>query len=366
MEKKERLLSLDVFRGITIAGMILVNNPGSWADIYPPLRHAAWNGCTPTDLVFPFFLFIVGVAITLSLTKRKSKGDSDGQLMKHIFRRSLILFALGVFLNGFPWFELSTLRIPGVLQRIALVYFFSSWIFLKADVKKIAWISVACLLIYWVLMTIVPVPGRGAPGFEPENNLAAWFDNLLLGGHLWRYTKVWDPEGILSTIPAISSGLAGVLTGYLILNIKEKKDLLLYMFLGGNLLMFGGYLWDGIFPMNKNIWSSSYVLYTSGLALVFLSVLYYFIDYKKIKWWSKPFIVYGINAIAVYVLSGIMGRLFYLIKFDDVSLKTIIYNSVFASWLSPVNASLFYALFYVTFWLGIMWIFYRKNIIIKV
>lgn len=369
--KSERLMSLDVFRGITIAGMILVNNPGTWGDIYPALRHAEWHGCTPTDLIFPFFLFIVGVAITYSLSKRKAEGDDQTKLILQILRRSAVLFLLGLVLSGFPYFDLSTIRIPGVLQRIAIVYLITSLIFLKVDIRNQSIIAVSLLLIYWVLMTLVPVPGYGSANLEPTTNLAAWLDNLLLGGHLWSSTKVWDPEGILSTIPAISTALSGVLTGHLLRSELDKTTKTVWMFIAGNILLVTGYVWDMWFPLNKSIWTSSYVVYTSGLALNFLAVCYWFIDVQGYKKWAIPFRVYGLNAITVFFLSGIVGRLLYMIKIpsgggEEISLKSFFFNNLFLSWLEPINASLLWALTYVLIWLGLMWILYRKNIFIKV
>lgn len=371
MEKKERLISLDVFRGITIAGMILVNNPGSWGSVYPPLLHAKWNGCTPTDLVFPFFLFIVGIAITLSLSKRKEHGDDQTKIMLNILRRSAILFGLGLILSGFPKFDFSTIRIPGVLQRIAVVYLISSFIFLKTNLKVQTILMFTFLVVYWLLMTLVPVPGVGAANLEPTTNLAAWLDNLLMNGHLWKSKKVWDPEGILSTLPAISSALIGILTGHLLISKEDKIHKTVWLFVAGSFAMLFGYIWDGWFPMNKSLWTSSYVLYTGGLALNFLAICYWFIDVKGIKWWIKPFQVYGMNAITVFFLSGIFGRLLYLIKFTnsegiEVPLKQILYQSIFLSWLTPINASLFWALSYILIWLGLMWILYAKKIFIKV
>src|SRR5690606_11190667 len=254
-QKSTRLLSLDVFRGITIAGMILVNNPGSWSHIYPALGHAKWHGVTPTDLIFPFFLFIVGVAITYSLTKRKERGDNQNKLLLQIFRRSVILFALGIILHGFPNYDFSDIRIPGVLQRIAVVYFFASLIFLKGSIKTVTYIAAALLIIYWMLMALVPVPGVGYPNFEPATNLGAWLDNLLLHGHLWKSTRVWDPEGILSTIPAISTALIGVVTGNWLRKKINEAEKVVWMFVWGSFLMLGGIIIDMWFPINKSIWT---------------------------------------------------------------------------------------------------------------
>lgn len=371
--KSNRLLSLDVFRGITIMGMILVNNPGTWSAIYPPLKHAPWHGCTPTDWIFPFFLFIVGVAITLSLSKRKQQGAPKGKLYGKIFYRAGMLFLLGLLLAGFWEYDLSTIRIPGVLQRIGVVYLITAILFLNFDFKKLVYIGVACLIVYWFLMTLVPVPGVGYPNLEPETNLAAWLDNLLLGGHLWSGTKVWDPEGILSTIPAIGTCIMGVLTGYLLRSQKDEKEKVLQMFAYGIGAIVVGYIWDIWFPFNKNIWTSSYVLYTGGLALVFLAMCYYLIDMKGYKWWIKPFQVYGMNAITVFFASGIVGRLLYKIKIagpdgNPMELKTYIFNNFFVNTLGlePINASLAYAIVFILVWLGLMWILYAKKIFIKI
>ena len=378
-----RLLSLDVFRGITIASMILVNNPGSWQYVYPPLRHASWNGCTPTDLVFPFFLFIVGVAITLSMTKRKDEGARQASLIFQIFKRSILIFLIGLFLNGFPDFNFASIRIPGVLQRIALVYLISSIIFLKTDWKFILSISVFFLFFYWILITLIPVPGIGNPDLSKSvlldpvtnqktaPNIIAWLDNLLLGGHLWGATKIWDPEGLLSTIPAISTCLSGVLLGKFLQNSMDNIQKTVWIFISANLLIFTGMIWDLSFPFNKSIWTSSYVLFTSGIALNVFAFCYWFADIKKIIWWTKPFVIYGTNAIAVYFLSGIFSDLLYTIKIYDAagnskSLGGAIYNSLFTPFFSPYVASLLWALVYVLFWLAIMWLFYRKKIFIRI
>lgn len=370
-QKSTRLLSLDVFRGITIAGMILVNNPGAWGSIYPPLEHAKWNGCTPTDLIFPFFLFIVGVAITYSLSKRKERGDDQFKLMLQVFRRGAMLFLLGLILQGFPYYDLSVIRIPGVLQRIAVVYFFASFLFLKSSIKTISIIAVVLLIFYWLAMTLIPVPGVGYANLEPATNLGAWIDNNLLSGHLWSATKVWDPEGIFSTIPAVSTALFGILTGYWLRKKMDDTTKVVWMFIFGNIGLLLGYIWDFWFPINKSIWTSSYVVYTAGLALHFLAFCYWFIDVKGIKWWTKPFVVYGLNAITVFFASGIIGRLMTIIKLttatgEEITLKTYIFENFFHSWLSTINASLAYALVYVIIWLGLMWILYAKKIFIKV
>ena len=378
MKPSERLLSLDVFRGITIMGMILVNNPGTWGAIYPPLKHAAWNGCTPTDLIFPFFLFIVGVAISYSLSKRKAQGGDMKSLYLNIFRRTVILFVLGLILAGFPFgllfgheFSWSTIRIPGVLQRIAIVYMISSILFLTTNTKFQYWFTGGVLVIYTVLMSLISVPGVGYANFEPTTNLAAWLDRLLLGSHLWSGTKVWDPEGILSTLPAIGTAMLGIFTGNWLRSEKDQTTKTVWLYVWGSILMVAGWVWDGWFPINKNIWTSSYVLYTGGLALNFLAFCYWFIDVKKITWWIKPFQVYGLNAITVFFLSGIVGRMMYMIKWENaegtmISVKDYLFQTFFLSWLQPINASLAWAIAYILIWLGLMWILYAKKIFIKV
>ncbi len=365
---KNRLDSLDAFRGITIAGMILVNNPGSWSNVYIPLLHASWHGWTPTDLIFPFFLFIVGVSITFSLKKQLSVHDRKFVYIK-IFRRTLILFGLGLFLNGFPYFNLETIRIPGVLQRIAIVYCVSSLIAMNTQLKTQAWITAGLLFLYWGIMKLIPVPGFGAGDLSVEGNLAAYVDNHLLHGHLWR--EHWDPEGILSTIPAIATGLSGVLIGHLLNSNKDRKDITAWMFVIGWIAIIVGLFWGIFFPINKSLWTSSYVVFTSGAALQFLGFCYYLMDVKEMKRWANFGIIYGRNAITVFVLSGLVAKMLYLIKLpgadgNTISLKGWIYNNAFLSIAEPINASLIFAIVNILFWLGIMAILDYKRIYIKI
>jgi predicted acyltransferase len=365
---QKRLVSLDAFRGITIAGMILVNNPGSWSAIYSPLGHAAWHGWTPTDFIFPFFLFIVGVAITLSQKKQLEKHDRKYLYLK-ILRRTLIIFGLGLILHLIPYFNFSAIRIPGVLQRIAIVYGISAVITMNTNLKVQAWITGGLLIFYWGLMKLIPVPGYGAGDLSVEGNLAAHIDNFLLHGHMWKET--WDPEGILSTIPAIATGLSGVLTGHLLRINKEKSEIAGWMFVIGWLAIVVGLFWDIVFPINKALWTSSYVVFTTGAALQFLGFCYFLIDVKGYQKWAYPAVVYGMNAIAVFVLSGLLAKMMVFIKFTTsdgsvISLKTWIYENLLASWASPVNASLIFAVCNVLFWLVIMIIFYKKKIFIKI
>jgi len=379
----ERLLSLDIFRGLTIAGMILVNNPGSWQYVYPPLRHAAWNGCTPTDLIFPFFIFIVGVSITLSLGKKKTNNALPKDIALKILKRTFLIFIVGLFLNTFPSFDFTKIRIPGVLQRIAIVYMISSFLFLKTGWKTISVTALLCLIFYWLVISYLPPPGQTAPnlnfplaidpvtGIKSPANIAGWIDNKLLGGHLWGSTKVWDPEGILSTIPAVSTCLIGILAGYFLKRELSGTKKALWLLIAGNALILVSFLWNLILPFNKSLWTSSFVLLTGGIALWIFGLIYWAVDVKKIKWWTKPFCVYGTNAIAVYFLSGIFIRCINYIKIAEPGggssgLSGYIYYHFFVPNFTPLNASLAWAVSYVLFWLAVMWIFYSKRIFIKI
>ena len=364
-----RLVSLDVFRGITIAGMLLVNNPGSWSHVYGPLRHAEWHGWTPTDLIFPFFLFIVGVAMTLSFGGRLAKGAAPGELMGKATKRAFILFGLGLMLAAFPYWgvDLSTLRIPGVLQRIAVAYLAASVIVLYTGPRVQAAIGAALLLGYWALMTLVPVPGHGAGVLTPDGNLGAYLDRAILTtDHLWQYSRTWDPEGILSTLPAVGSVLMGVFAGYWIRSPRSGGRIALGLLAAGVAATVVGAAWGTVFPINKNLWTSSYTVFTGGLALLFLAACYWVIDVRGWKGWAKPFVVFGLNAIAAYFLSGIFARLLNMIPVGDAPLKAWLYDNAFASWAGPVNGSLAFALSFVLLWIGLMWILDRKGIFIKV
>ncbi len=366
-----RLLSLDVFRGLTIAAMVLVNNPGTWQAVYAPLQHAKWDGWTPTDLVFPFFVFIVGVAIPLAFERRKTAGGSQRDLYSKIARRTAIIFALGLWLNAFPftgpWF--SHLRIPGVLQRIALCYGAAALIFLKARVRTQVWITAALLLGYWAMLKLIAAPGYVRGDLTMEGSLASWVDRTLLTVHT--YKPLYDPEGILSTIPAIATALLGVLAGQWLMQRREAFEKVAGLFAAGALCVIVGFVWNWGFPINKALWTSSYVLFTGGLALQLLALCYWAVDLKGYRHWAKPFVVFGVNALALYVLSGMLADLFTVVpttKLDETegNLKTWIYERVFESWLSPINGSLAFALSYVVFWWLLMWVLYRRKIFIKV
>lgn len=370
---QNRLISLDVFRGMTIAGMIMVNNPGSWSAIYPPLAHAEWNGWTPTDFIFPFFLFIVGIAIPLALSKKIENDGVSKDVYLKIFRRAALIFFIGLFLHAMPFFELSTLRIPGVLQRIAVCYLIASLIFLHTNWKQQTIIGVALLLIYWILMTTIPVPGCEVTTMNDKAcNLSAYLDRAVIGlDHIWKQGKVYDPEGILSTVPSIVTTISGILTGTWLKSKRENLDKVSGILFFGITLVALGWAWDFFFPINKALWTSSYVLFTSGMALCFLGFCYWLIDIKGYTKWTKPFVIFGVNALALYVFSGIVSKLIDIIKVtgadgNPIALKSWIFQNIFLQLASPINASLMFAVTYILIWLFLMWLLYRKEIYIKV
>jgi predicted acyltransferase len=367
----DRLVSLDVFRGLTIAGMVLVNNPGTWSSIYWPLKHAEWHGWTPTDFVFPFFLFIVGVSITLAFAARVEQGAVQRSLYLKILKRSAIIFGLGLFLNAFPHFDFATVRIPGVLQRIAICYLIASLIFLKTKIKTQFLIALALLVVYWLVMTRSAAPGFAAGDLSKEGSLASYIDRVLLGPHIWRQGKVYDPEGLLSTIPAVATTLFGVLTGHWLRSERTRWDKVAGLFVAGAVAVALGWAWNSFFPINKPLWTSSYVLFTAGLGLQLLALCYWMIDIKGYRRWAWPFEVFGVNALALFVGSGLMVKLMGLIRIPNgdgtrISSQGWIFRNLFLSWATPINASLFYAIAFILLWLFFMWLLYRKRIYIKV
>ncbi|TDX12261.1 acyltransferase family protein [Flavobacterium sp. S87F.05.LMB.W.Kidney.N] len=421
---RERLISLDVFRGLTILLMTIVNNPGDWGNVYPPLLHAHWNGCTPTDLVFPFFIFIMGVAVPLAMPDKVY----DDTTFNKILIRSLRMLCLGIFFNFFGKIQLFGLdgiplligrlaitiavgyalmgsfstkvknilafsiliiyliltyggfenyqdvRLPGVLQRIAIVYFVVSLLYLKTS-KKTQIITGAVLLLgYWAVMTLIPVPGIGEANLERGTNLAAWVDSILLKGHMYHETNTWDPEGILSTIPSIVNGIIGLLIGQLLLQNILKTEKAKKMAIAGIALIIGGLIWNFVFPINKSLWSSSYVLYTTGLASTCLALLYYIIDIAEYKKGFKLFVIWGVNPMIVFFASQIIPQALTMIRFqnpqnpqEQTNLLDYLYRSGIAPFFSnPMTASLAGALTYVAIWTFILWIFYRNKLIFKV
>ena len=370
----KRLISLDLFRGATIAGMIVVNNGGNDAT-YWPLKHAEWNGWTPTDLVFPFFLFIVGVSIVFSFQARLARGDSRVSLMLHAVRRSVTIFLIGLFLNAFPYFHIATWRIPGVLQRIAVAYLIAAVLTLYTT----TYVRIACvagfLIGYWVLMRYMPVPGFGVPGrdiplLDPDANLVAWLDRKLMMGHLYEGTR--DPEGLLSTLPAFATALLGVLTGEWLRSPRSSRQKMTGMFLAGGIGIGAGELWNLWFPINKKLWTSSYVLFAAGMALVCLAVCYWVMDIRE--WngaWTKPFLIFGSNAIAAYVISevlGIAGSAFH-VRGDHhqfINYQQYVFRNIFASIHPAGLASLAYSLSFLFLCFLPVWWMYRRKIFLKV
>ncbi len=362
-----RLLSVDVLRGLTVAAMVLVNNPGTWRAIYWPLRHAAWHGCTPTDVIFPFFVFIVGVAIPLALAPRLER-DGRAAVARKVVRRSIVIFALGIVLNGFPWFVWATLRIPGVLQRIAVCYLVAALIYLVTSPRVQVVVASALLLAYWLVMTVVPVPGYGAGNLSPEGNLAAYIDRAVLGPHIWQYAKVYDPEGILSTLPAVATGLLGVLTGTWLRSGRRPDAIAARLAVAGVAGIVVGELWGLWFPINKSLWTSSYVVLTAGLALVALALCYWLIEIRRWRRWAMPFAVLGVNALLLFFLSTLAARLLSIIKVgtEARSLQTVLFDHLFAPFAAPVNASLAFGLAYVVIWWVITWMLHRWNFRLRV
>ncbi len=398
---RERLLALDVFRGLTIAGMLLVNDPGSWSHIYPPLQHAEWHGWTPTDLIFPFFLFIVGVTTHLSIVARRARGDDERAIRRQILRRGALIFLFGLLLNWFPFFQwgpiagdpspsfvdrvlvrLENLRIMGVLQRIGLAYAAAAFLTLRTSVKQQVMILGGLLLGYWFVMTALPVPDTGVLGavaiHTKNGHLSAWLDRLVLdwrahglGNHLWAGSVTWDPEGLLSTIPAIGTAMIGVMAGRWIGQPRLLAERLSGLFAAGALGMVVGLTWNWSFPINKGIWTSSYVVFTAGMASVTLATIMWIVDVHGWRGWTKFFVIYGMNPIVAFVGSGVLARLLYSIlkvnyEGQRVSVVEAIYRTFVAGGLEPVNASLAFALSFVLLWFGILWVLYRRGIFLKV
>jgi predicted acyltransferase len=365
VESKARLVSLDVFRGITIASMNLVNNPGS-EPTYRQLDHAEWNGWTFTDTVFPFFVWIAGLAMTLSFGRRVEEGSDRSKLFLHILRRSVLIFAVGLFLNGFPYFPLHRIRIMGVLQRIAICYLIAGTIFLITRVRgQVLW-NIFFLAIYAVLMN---------GNYSYDTNYARYVDGLFLTGHMWSHTKVWDPEGLVSTLPAISSALFGILAGQIVRSNLERASKTAWLLVTGNTLVSLGLILKTWIPINKNLWTTSYSVFMAGLASIVFGILYWIVDVqgqgKVWTRWSRPFAIYGMNALTIFALAGITGRLLGLIKVGPAvagereSLQHVIYSHVFAPLARPIDASLLFAIAFVLVMYGVAYLMYRRNWIVR-
>jgi predicted acyltransferase len=399
--RSSRLPSLDVFRGLTIIAMLVVNNPGDASASYRQLRHSPWYGWTLADLVFPYFLFVVGITTHLSLRSRAARGDSDSALRRQIFRRGALLFVIGLLLNWFPFYHygavatytgasfvnhviarLFELRFLGVLQRIGIAYVVAALLTLRATSRRVVVTTLALLIGYWLALTILPVPGEGAMGAalldEPSRTLAAWVDRMTLdwsrwglGNHIWESTRVFDPEGLLSTIPAIATTLIGVLAGRWLDGPRSLSERLNGLFATGALLTVAGLGWSIAFPINKNLWTSSYVLFTAGLAALTLGAIAWLVDAKQAVGWTKPFVVYGVNPILAYVGAELTAVLLdSTIKFHVTghlqSAHELVHERLLASWLSPGLASLGYSLLFVVLWYLILVVCDRRGVRIKI
>ncbi|HEX7707215.1 MAG TPA: DUF5009 domain-containing protein [Thermoanaerobaculia bacterium] len=348
-----RLVSLDAFRGATVAAMLLVNNPGTWSAVWKPLRHAEWHGWTPTDFIFPFFLFVVG--ITTELSKKDPRG---------IIRRGALIVLAGLLLNAFPFTleRFERLRLSGVLQRIGVVYIAAAFIARWCELQKYRTkalrlaLAVAVLLFgYWGLLSLGPLE-------PPEATIAAAVDRAVLGpNHIWKGGKTWDPEGPLSTIPAIATALLGVAAAPLVV----RRRLGAMTVAGGGAIALG-WVWGFLFPINKNLWTSSYVVFTAGWALLVLALFIWIIDVRGRQAWSRPFVIFGINPLIAFLGSGLMARLLGMIKVDGVALQAWSYRLLFKPHFEPMLASFLWALSFVLVWLAILWIFARRGWVVKV
>jgi predicted acyltransferase len=370
-----RLLSVDALRGLTVAAMVLVNNPGTWSAVYGPLQHAEWHGWTPTDMVFPFFLFVVGVSIPLALGPALER-DAGG-LPARVLRRAAVIFTLGLLLHALPFFPLATLRIPGVLQRIAVCYLLAA-LLVTATRGARGWrvqaVTAGALLAgYWLLMTKVAAPGQVAGDLSPDGNLAGYVDRLVLGSrHIWQATRVYDPEGILSTLPATATTLLGVLAGHWLRAgpgpSRAGSRIVGGLAAGGLAAAALGWLWGLSFPVNKPLWTSSYALLMAGLAALALAACHWVIEVRGRRGWAGPFAVLGVHALTLFFLSSLMAKLLFIgrVGAGGPRLQTWLFEHLFAPWASPVNASLAYALAYVLLWWALMWALDRSGLRLRV
>ena len=373
----KRLVCVDVFRGLAVAGMIFVDNPGSDDGAYWPIKHAQWNGWTAADLIFPFFLFLVGVSMVYSFSARLRRGKSRRQILFHCFKRSLILIAIGLWINAFPFVRvtLSTWRIEGVTQRIAVCYFASAVLALWANRRGQIVAIAACLLGYWALLRFMPVPGLGLPArdipfMDPARNIVAWFDRLLFSGRLYNGDR--DPEGIISNIPAIATTLIGVITGGWLRSENNRSTIASRMLLAGTVSMAAGIAWDRWFPINKNLWTSSFVLLTAGFALILLSLLYWMLEIKQWRGaWTMPFLVFGMNAIVGFFADSFVYGPGYSFTIKGQDGSTLNWHEAAQARLvalgaSTPNASLIYSAGALFFCWTLLWLFWRKRIFIKI
>ena len=375
----QRLTSLDAFRGFAIGGMVLVNNPGDWGALYPPLAHAKWNGWTFTDWIFPFFLFIVGLSMTLSLGARAAAGAPRGALLAGMARRCAVIFGVGLLLNLIPAFAFDTVRIPGVLQRIALALLLATPIVLACGWRGVLASIGALFALYSVPMLTVPVPdasGAVAAGvLEPGRDFGAWIDRALLSGHLWSQSKTWDPEGLWSTLPAVATVLSGVLAGRWLATDRSAAERTVWLLLAGLALLWLGDAVDRLFmPVNKSLWTPSYVVLMAGFALLVFGAFFWLLDATPdqrlratARRWCHPLVVYGMNALFIFAFSGFVAKMMGFIKLDGGtrSLKAALYAPLQALPLAPVNASLLWALLFQAAMFAVAWVMWKRQWFIK-
>ena len=365
-----RLVSLDAFRGATMALMILVNTPGDGRNVYAPLQHSEWNGWTPTDVVFPSFLWIVGVAMTLSLGRRAAEGVPRAKLFAQAFRRAAILYVLGLVVYAYPGFDLSTQRLLGVLQRIAICYLVAAAIYLTTHIRgQIVWI-VSLLAAYWLLMTLVPVPGYGPGRLDVEGNFAHYIDRIVLGSHNYMWTKTWDPEGIVSTLPAIATALFGILAGHLLRLDRALAKRTAWLLLIGTLLIAAGLISNVWLPINKKLWTSSFSLFMAGLDFVIFAMFLWLVDGKGYKRAVKPLVIMGMNAIVVYMASELLDEVLSAIRWPAgghvINLHTWIFATLFAPLAAPMNASLLFAIAYTLLMYLLAYGMYRRGWFVRI
>ncbi|GGA54860.1 membrane protein [Edaphobacter acidisoli] len=363
--KSQRLTSLDAFRGLTMAFMVLVSNPGSLA-IYRPLDHSPWHGWTITDVVFPSFLWIVGVAITLSLGKRLERGVAKRTIFAQACRRALILYLLGLLIYAIPSFSFATLRWLGVLQRIAICYLAGTALYLTARLRtQILWLC-GILLAYWLAMKLIPVPGFGAGNFSVEGNLAHYVDRIVLGRHNYAGTGTWDPEGIVSTLPAIGTTIFGMIAGRMLALKKTVTERVVWLFFLGNALLAAGVFLELWMPINKKLWTDSFCLFMAGMDFVIFAMFLWCLDGVKVKWRIAPLLAFGKNALAIYMVSELLSAVLYSVPAGGVSLHERIFHATFEGLARPATSSLMYAIAYMMLMYFLAWFMDKKQWYVKI
>jgi predicted acyltransferase len=374
-QQTSRLVSLDVSRGIVIAAMILVTDPGTYSYVYSPLRHAEWMGATATDMIFPAFLFMVGLSISFSFASQIKHGASRATLVQRLLRRSLVLLILGLVLNGFPDYHLGTLRIPGILQRIAVCYLCSGalYLFTTRRMRLMAGVAFALLAVYWVLLKLVPVPGIGPGHLDTFGSLPAYIDRQVFGiNHLWIWGLTpgkgvtYDPEGLLSTLPAMFSTLAGIVAGDWMRSDLPARKKVLGLAIAGCALAIAGLLLSPLLPLNKRIWTSTFALLSTGVSMAVFAALYAAIDLGGFRRGLLPAKILGTNAILAFTVSTIITSLLDRIPLQGLTMHEWLYRNLFASWLSPYLSSLAYAIVIVLLNILLLYPLYQKRLFVRV